>query len=296
MAAADTAKSVGGGAATGAAAGSVIGPWGTAIGAAVGAVGGAVAAWLGNKGAKEAETILAQARDGNGRIDLPLLQQMAVKELGPTQFEKLNADSQFVDAQRTAISRLRQGVDDKGMSAVDRANLNTALDASGRADKAQRAAVVNNFRARGAQGGGAELAAQLAAGSSGAEGAQAAALGTAADASQRYWQQVRDLGTQGQAANALDFNQRGQVASAADERARWNAQTAIDTQQYNNGLAQQNYDNRVGQWQRDYNAAQDIANIKKGKAAQTQSTVAGAAGAIGQGINNYFTYRQGAKK
>lgn len=287
---ASAAASAGTGAAAGAAAGSAIGPWGTAIGAAVGAIGGAVAAWLGNKGSDEAASILASARDANGRISMPMLQAMAVKELGPTQYEKLEADSQFKDAQRTAISKLRQGVDDKGMSAVDRANLNTSLDAAGRQGAAQRTAAVNNFRARGAQGSGAELAAQLMAGSNDAENAQSAALGTAADASQRYWQNVRDLNSAGNADDQLDWNQRAGAAQAADERARWNATNAQDVQRYNNDLAQENYNNQVGSWQRDYNAAQDIANLKKGKAAQTQATVAGAAGALGQGINNYFAY------
>jgi hypothetical protein len=287
---ASTGASVGTGAATGAAAGSVIGPWGTAIGAAVGAIGGAVAAWLGNKGSDEAAAILEKARDANGQINMPVLQSMAVKELGPTQYEQLQADSQFKDAQRTAVSKLREGVNDKGMSAVDRANLNTSLDAAGRQGAAQRKSTVNNFRARGSQGSGAELAAQLAAGSDDAENGQAAALGTAASASQRYWQNVRDLNSTGAADDQLDWNQRAGAAGAADERARWNQTNGQQVQEYNNGLAQQNYENQVGSYQRDYNAAQDIANLKKGKAAQTQATVAGAAGAIGQGINNYFAY------
>lgn len=293
---ASTAASAGTGAATGAAAGSAFGPWGTAIGAAGGAIGGAVGAWLGSKGADEAASILEHARDAQGNINLPYLQSMAVKELGPTQYEKLQADAQFKDAQRTAVTKLREGVDQKGMTAVDRANLNTALDASGRATAAQIESVKRNFRARGAQGGGAELAAQLVNGSQGAESAQAAAMGTAADASQRYWQNVRDLNSAAAGDDQLDWNQRAGAAQAADERARWNRTNEQDVQRYNNDLAQQNFQNQEQKWKNDYGAAADIANIKKGKAAQAGATITGAAGAIGQGINDYFAYSSRGKK
>jgi len=230
-----------------------------AVVAGAGALGSIIGELFRGKSRAEAESILNQARDEFGRINMPALQRIAAEQLGPSALESVQVDPEYDSAVRGALSRMKGLEDAQGLTTADRAAYNQALNASGRQAAAQRAGTMNAFEARGAGGSGAALASALQGQSDAAARAQQAGLQTAGDAQQRYWQSVRDRFQMGSQASNADYSRKANAAEASDAIARWNATNRQDAAKYNNAQTQQDFDNRLGVAKAKYGLAQQQA-------------------------------------
>lgn len=267
-----------------------------AVGALAGLAGTAIGEWLGGKKREEAQQILDAARDEFGRISIPRIQQLAAQELGPSAMESIAVDPEYEGAMRGALGRMKQLEDQQGLTLADRASYNEALQASGRQAAAQRAAALNAFEARGGGGANASLASALQGGSDAAMRAQQAGLQAAGDAQQRYWQSVRDRFGMGAQATQQDFGRKADVASARDAVNRWNATERSNTNRFNAGQAQQQFDNRLNVAKAKFGIAQQAAGRLDENADRTSRIGTGVGQAVGQGLDKgYDTYRRWKK-
>lgn len=244
---------------------------------AIAAASGLLGQLLAGKSREEAAALLAEVRDDFGRLDPAKVQKLVAEQVSP--------DAQYDSAMRGSMFELDNEIDAKGLGVQDQAELNDALDRTGRQERAQRAHILADQEARGAGGSSQSLLAQLVNQQGGAERAQAAGLDTAANAQRRYWQSVRDRFSMG--------------AQGADQRSavdRWNATQRTNTAQGNNALAQQDYDNRFRQTAAKAGVTQQMANRKDQSADATQQMFGQLGEAAGQGALLYGLDAEEKKK
>lgn len=289
------AASIGGMAGSGALMGSVAGPWGTAIGAAVG-LGAGVVGYLVAKGHRDkAEEILKQAAARYGDISAPTLERVAAEVLGPSAYAQIQHDPVYQKAKLDALNRLGGVVQGGGYDVQARAAENQALNKAARQSYAQQGAVLDSMAARGVGGSGAEIGALLANAQANADRNAQVGLDTAAAAQKRYLDSILAQGQLGGQYAAQDWQEKARAADAYDTIARWNADSRQRANYYNAGLAQQDFNNRVGLADRKYKMAQDQANLESGHAAQVQQLWGGLGQAAQYAGSAVDSYRQGQR-
>lgn len=150
----------------------------------------------------------------------------------------ISTDPRLKQAQMNALNQLGQ-LGQGGLTATEKANLyNITNQSQGNAEAASKA-ITANMAARGMGGGGAELAARLAAAQGAANTGASNALGVAGQSQNNALQAMMGAGTLGGQMQQTSFGQQAQQQSAQDAINRFNAANAQQVNAAN--IASQNY-------------------------------------------------------
>lgn len=248
-----TGSGVASGAASGAAAGTAILPgWGTVIGAVIGGVVGGI----GGAGVDQAQTRLKntinQYMEQMAAIDMPRYEDlkvvfqksMAGEPLTPQQLtalqdvnsevQKIYQDKASKQTQLEAIAAMKQR-SRGGLTLQDKADLLQAQREIDRQQSGVQKSILSNMQQRGQLGSGAELAARLSAGQSGAQQASQNALNIAAQSRAGAIQALKDSAAMGRQMGQDQLGFDKMKADAADETRRSNLTRLQNAMQYNVG-------------------------------------------------------------
>lgn len=321
-----------GGAASGAAIGSVVPGIGTAIGAIGGGIIGALPGLLAsddNTG-DQISALQQQAMDEIRALKVPTPESMQVildkyKSAGvftpemetaimqnPSQMNNIVTDPRLKEAQMSALQSL-QKAGQTGLTAEDMAALNDQRRGVSRDVEAKNQQIMQEMQARGAGGGGNELAMKMNAAQQGADRQSQQGDRTSAMAQMKSLQAISNAGALGGQMQSQDFNQKSAVAKANDEISAFNqrnrqsvnntntgarntaAETnlrneqninnlntgvANDQQKYNKGVLQTDYMNRLKQAQGIYDAGRNYAGDLQGQQDRSNQTTAGVANGV----------------
>lgn len=190
---------------------------------------------------------------------------------GISQASQTNTNTQGRAAQVQALGQLQQRAG-SGYSATDRAALNQIMQQSGAAEQGQLGSIQQALQARGAGGGGAQLAQQLSAAQQSGNQQANNALGVAATGQQAALQAAVQSGQLGGQLNASDFGQAQAKAQAADRFKLFDTQNALAVQQQNTQAANQGQLYNLSNAQQIQNANTQQANAEQARelAAQQQ--------------------------
>jgi hypothetical protein len=212
----------------------------SAGGAAANAVAGGIGA-AASAGDRERQKQLIEAllRDYDN-LDVPELEQVAPSLLGPSAMEGVSTDPRLRGEELAVLERLGR-LSETGDDAITKAALNKILTETGRQEAAGRNAVLDNMRARGVSGSGAELAAQLHNQQTSADRAQSAGLEAGAAAQKRMLDALANRGQLAGQIRRSDFGENSAKAAARDAISRYNAGATDRSKYYNAGLPAQQY-------------------------------------------------------
>lgn len=152
-------------------------------------------------------------------------------------FESAAADPLAIAAQRKALGKLTDIVDQGGLTAVDRARIAEARSNEDQYLRGQREATLANLEARGMSGSGTELMAQLAQQQEAGQRLSRANLATEAQAQMRAMQALGMLGGQAGQMRGQSYGEAANLASARDSIAKWNQQMQQNWQRYQDDQA-----------------------------------------------------------
>lgn len=186
------------------------------------------------------------------------------------------ADAEAIESQKAALAALeniaRGGYSPEEAAAMQRMRMETAQQ-----EQAQRQALQQQFAARGMAGGGAEIAAQLAAQQGGANRANEMTLETQAQAQRRALQALAAQGDLSSGIRGQSFDEEATRRSAVDDFNRWNLERR-------GGAAQQGYDNRFGLSQAQSQAAGQTAQLAAQRRQEIITNKKEKKQAIGEGV------------
>jgi hypothetical protein len=269
-------------------------------------------------------------------IDEQLLQLQEIKNAGNltpeqeqtlTQKEsELNSYKQNPEAytaQMQALQQLQKIGSEGGLTAMDRAQLNQIQNQVNAQEQSNRAAIGQNYQARGMGGSGVELAQQLAGNQAATQTAADQGFNVAAQAQQRALQAIQGAGQMGQGIESQQFGEAGQKAAAQNainqfntanaqniagqnvQRANYAQQANLANQQQlnsantnianqqqiaNKGLYQQDYQNQLAKAGGVSNALNKQAQNSQAQGqanANLYSGIGQAAAKVGTGLMNY---------
>lgn len=191
-----------------------------------------------------------------------LTPEQAVAQLQKeSEMQGIQVPKQVLDAQYDTLNQLKEIVNSKGLTAIDRAQINDIQQKMETEAKGQRLATQQSFAQRGISGAGQELLGQQIADQAAATRSSTAGLNVAALAQQRALDAIKQQGAYASQMGTEDFNRQAEIAKA---------QNAIN--QFNTGLKQQTNLANVAATNRaqELNLAnkQDIANKNVGVAAE----------------------------
>ena len=189
--------------------------------------------------------LLRQIYEELRNVPLPELERVTAEQLGPTAMEGVRSDPEQRGQQLEVMEELRNIFENGGFNIEDRAAMNEMLNRSNVAGSAQRRGLEADFQQRGQLGAGA----QLALGNMNAQGtanrANTSALAIGAEGAKRRSAAMRDYADLAGDIRRGDFGEASARAGAKDTADRWNASAREKAGQYNAGLAQQQFNNRV---------------------------------------------------
>jgi hypothetical protein len=231
----------------------------------------------------KARSILEAAQNEFGKIDIPTLEQITNKELGPSAFEKIKTDARLSQAQYGALDKLGEYANG-GLTLNDQATLNAAMGKVSRQEGAGRNAIKNSMAARGTLGSGAELAMSLQNQQGSAERANQMGMDAAGKAQQRALEALMQRGELAGKMRSQDFSEQAQKAQAADIISR-----------YNGTRQSQGYRDLAGL---QMNRAQGMAGLAGPLAGSARNSgqigadeIAGIGSGVNQGIASYATWK-----
>lgn len=245
----------------------------------------------------EAQKIALQLPEVVGQLD--------AEQLDASAFEDIIEDP----ALRENVLKAIQGTEElaeTGFGVEDRARLDAMRRATQADEQARQSSILQSFAERGALGSGSELAARLSSAQGTADRASQDAVQLAAQGQSQRRAALGDLASMSSGLRAQDLSKAQNAASARDQFSQFNAlqranvqqqnlaeqQRMADTrtnlknqqQQYNKGLIQQDYQNKLnkatgmaGQYQ---NLAQNQMQQGQSQAAAAQSQAAGNRGLL----------------
>lgn len=150
-------------------------------------------------------------------------EQETAVNLAESELQKVQADPTDRQAQLNALASL-QKLGETGMTDMDRAALNQVMNSVNNQEKANREALLQNYRARGMAGSGTELAATLAGNQAATQSAADQGFNVAAQAQQRALQAIQAGGQLGGQMENQAFSEDVAKAQAQDAINKFNAQ------------------------------------------------------------------------
>lgn len=235
---------------------------------------------------------------------------------GRSAMEGIQTDPRLAQAQMNALDTMSK-MGNEGLTATDRASLNATRRQIAGDSQARQNSIIQQLAQRGAAGGGLELATRLAASQGSADQAGQESDRTMAMAQQRMLAATAQAGAMGGQMRGQEFGEQSQQAQAADAIERFNAQqraaaqsaninslntaqaanlaakqraadlavaTANTQEQYNKGLIQQEFNNKMGLASARANAAVGAGNNYNNQAQQQANMYAGIGAGAGQAM------------
>ena len=242
---------------------------------------------------KEAWAILEKARSEYGSITPETLQQSSMDVLGPTEMQKISVDPRFQQAQLESLDQTRAMQEGGGFLDEDRSNLHRVRQETARAASARNAQLREEMNARGIGGSGAELAMRLASNQAEAEQAGQAGLDISGQAQRRYFDAIRERARMAGQMRDQSFGEQAQVAAAQDRINQYNHGFQFDQHQYNQDIAQRNYNNKLGLADRKYGIQADRAADIRGQGQRDAKKVGDVSQNIGNAVYAGGSYAQG---
>jgi hypothetical protein len=221
-----------------------------------------------------------------GNASPPTLERLATELMSTGEWDAMPSDFGNKGARDEAIRRMAERGATGGWDDNARLTYEQGRQAAAAQEQRGRASVRQEAERRGL-GGNAEVYGQLAAQQAGAGTASMGAMQASADAETRALQALMASGGMAQDAESADFGQRSAKATARDAIARWNAENAQRVAQYNNGLTQQEWGNKMDLKDRSYGATTRRADAYGQSADRTRQMFGGVGKAAGYGLNAY---------
>lgn len=148
--------------------------------------------------------------------ELQYLGDLNVENLTPTELRNIITDPRLQTAQYDTLNQLQQQIDQGGLTAIDRAQLNQIRAEQTATDKGQREAILQQAQMRGLGGSGVSLAQQLQGQQASANTAAMQAAQVAAQAQQARQQAALQRAGLAGSMQAQSFGQQAQQAAAQD--------------------------------------------------------------------------------
>jgi len=254
------------------------------------AASGIGAAAAGSDRARQAallERILAEYGD----IDIPTLEAIAPELLGPSAQESVRGqmDPRLRTEQMGTLDTLGQYAE-TGDTAASKAAMHRILSDVARQEGAGRNAILQNMRARGVSGSGAELGAQLSNQQAAAERAQTAGLDQAAQAQRRMLEAVMQKGRMAGDMRRQDYGELTDAARARDLISQYNANSRSRAAYHNTALPERQFDMQMRKQSAKGNAAAGVATQYGHAADRSAATGAGVGQAFNEGANTVGNY------
>lgn len=263
---------------------------GTAVQALSGLVG-----YLVSQGQKaKADEIMRRAREGYENLTPADLKDIAFEVLGPTELSKIATDPAYKKAQDRALSGLQEISNNGGFDVRDQSNLARIRNETSRQAAQQNAALTTSMARRGVGGSGAELALRAEANQAAVGREAQAGLDVAAQARQRYFDSLKASGDMATNLRNQEYGEKANAARAQDAINRFNIENKRDTGMYNNTLAQQRYNNRLGIQDRLTGLDKERAGQIQSRANQLGQVIGGVGNAIGGAMSSYGAGAGGA--
>lgn len=184
--------------------------------------------------------------------------------LGDSQAAGAQADPMAIEAQRRALQQMQE-VSRGGLTDADRAGIEQGNTAVATQLRGQREASLQDLRARGAAGGGAELAALF----GGAQGGAAAMAQSTNDvnrqAQARALQAMQASGNMGSQMRSQSFGEQFNRGQAADLFTRSNVEDQRNVRGRNVDRRNQHIDNQRDAYQQQFGNRRDMAAMRTGQ-------------------------------
>lgn len=206
-------------------------------------VAAGMSANAGSEDRELARRILQQMMAKYGKLSTPQLDELPPELLGDTALAGLETDPKLREHEMGALDSLSEMADSGGLTIADRAALNRVQNQTARRESAGRAAIANDFAARGQLGSGAQLAMSLANQQDSANRASDAAMDTAGNAQRRYYDAVLKRGQMAGQMSDRDYARKADAARARDMIAKHNAAARTDAGRYRNDVRSQRFSN-----------------------------------------------------
>lgn len=207
-------------------------------------------------------------------IETPDLQLADLYQQDPAEISKFTEDSRLRDAQMKALDGLGEVVDAKGMTAEDANAYNRARQMAGTVDNGLRGAAEHQAASRGALGSTSGYVGSLMGAQAATNRAADMGLQAAADSRDRYMKALDSLGAQSSNVRGQDFGIANTRAQAQDAINRFNVGQKWQTQQYNLGVPQQDFQNQMGLADQRLGAARQMAGVYDKRADQSEKDAA----------------------
>lgn len=194
----------------------------------------------------QALALIKSVSDAAGKIDVPKLQQLLLKQQGPSAMAGVHDDAAYRAQQQSADANLNDVINSGGLTLADRAALNKIQQRTASTEAAGRNAITAGAAARGTLDSGSQLAAELANQQNSAENLNQQGENTAGAAQSRAYAAIAQRGQN--AASGLQRTQQLAEAKAQAQDAINAGNTAIanTAAKYNAGLPQQDFQNQLG--------------------------------------------------
>lgn len=147
----------------------------------------------------------------------------------------ITLDPKLKQAQMEALSQLQDIGQNKGLTAMDRAQLAQIQSDEATQARGAREAILNNAAARGMGGSGLELMSQMKNAQDAATRQSARDTSVAGMAQQRALQAIQQAGALGGQIQGQDFEQQARIAAANDAINQFNTQNKNQAMLYNTG-------------------------------------------------------------
>ena len=245
--------------------------------------------------------------------------------LGDTALRNVQLDPKYNEYQMSALKRMAD-VSEKGLTEMDRAQLQQMLNSNAQQNQAQQKQILENRAARGMGGSGNELAAQLAGSQAQSNRGSNEALQLAALAAQRKLDATSGLGNMVQQAQNADYQRQAALQGQRDTIGQFNAQqqqnvqqrniaarnqaqqanlqnqqniananvnTRNQQQQFNRGLEQQQFNNQMTRSGALANAYGNMANVNQQQANAQANMYSQIGSGVGGGLLGAFAKKPG---
>lgn len=238
--------------------------------------------------AQQLRLLEQQLADVRG-VEVPDLPELQAEQLGDSAVAGMKSDPVLRSNQLAAIAELQRLADVGGLDLTDRAALEQALDVARNQTKRARAGVASDMASRGQLDAGARMVMDLDATSRGSNDLRKEGLETAAMAQRRRLQAIRDAAGMSGSLREQDWRESESANKAKDLRDERNAAARERASQYNAGLPQQTFTNKLAKATGQLPSTSAVGNVHAQNAADERAKTAGliqAAGAYGNKNNS----------
>lgn len=258
--------------------------YGALIGMVAQLAGSAVGTAMSQMDMDKAMALIKASVDEYGKINVPVLQKLALSKNPDTLLAQIKDDPQYRQQQMDADAQMSDLIQSGGLTLSDKAALDAIRNKTAASDSANRQTTAEDFRRRGQLGSGAELAMDLKNQQNSAQSLNASGDAMAGNAQARAYQAIIDRAKL--AGQGLDrsYNQQANAARAQDTINAGNTAIANTATTYNNQIPQQDFNNQITLANGRMKPNEVLAGLLGANAKNTQGTANGIGNIISTGV------------